>query len=372
MNALRSWSVRADIETMLAEYGAEQLDIPVLQPADPFLDIAGEELRRRIFLSESETGEALCLRPEFTIPVCMTHIGEGREAPHRYGYVGMVFRQRRAGSNEFLQAGIEDIGDPDEHGADARSLSDALAFLDRLGAPKTVATLGDQSIFNALVSELGLPKNWAVRLLHAFGDHQTLDVALQALASPAPLPDVPDDIRQPAAEGDRAALEAAVAVHLREAGLENSGGRDAAEIAERLLARFDEVRATPDETVLARLRAFLAIRVPLRDAVEELNAFARLSGLSLDGAVTRFAAREAKLREAGVDTKAVIYDAAFGRPLDYYTAMVFEIAASDGAVLAGGGRYDRLLTMLGATRPVPGVGFSVWLDRVAARREMAQ
>ena len=32
--------------------------------------------------------------------------------------------------------------------------------------------------------------------------------------------------------------------------------------------------------------------------------------------------------------------------------------------LAGGGRYDRLLTLLGAGKPIPGVGFSVWLDRV--------
>ncbi len=28
----------------------------------------------------------------------------------------------------------------------------------------------------------------------------------------------------------------------------------------------------------------------------------------------------------------------------------------------------RLLTMLGAERPIPGVGFSVWLDRVASLR----
>ncbi len=31
---------------------------------------------------------------------------------------------------------------------------------------------------------------------------------------------------------------------------------------------------------------------------------------------------------------------------------------------AGGGRYDRLLTLLGAKTPIPGVGFSVWLDRI--------
>jgi ATP phosphoribosyltransferase regulatory subunit len=33
---------------------------------------------------------------------------------------------------------------------------------------------------------------------------------------------------------------------------------------------------------------------------------------------------------------------------------------------AGGGRYDRLLTLLGADKPIPGVGFSLWLDRLEA------
>ncbi|TIU60780.1 MAG: ATP phosphoribosyltransferase regulatory subunit, partial [Mesorhizobium sp.] len=56
-----------------------------------------------------------------------------------------------------------------------------------------------------------------------------------------------------------------------------------------------------------------------------------------------------------------------------YTGLVFEIAAEGGdRPLAGGGRYDRLLTLLGAKTPIPGVGFSVWLDRIEALREKAE
>jgi ATP phosphoribosyltransferase regulatory subunit len=56
------------------------------------------------------------------------------------------------------------------------------------------------------------------------------------------------------------------------------------------------------------------------------------------------------------------FEAAFGRPLDYYTGLVFEVF--DGATpVAGGGRYDRLLEMLGAPAPVPAVGFTIRLDR---------
>ena len=70
----RTPSLAPDILALFAARGAAPVDVAMLQPADPFLDIAGEDLRRRIFLTESETGETLCLRPEFTIPVCLDHI----------------------------------------------------------------------------------------------------------------------------------------------------------------------------------------------------------------------------------------------------------------------------------------------------------
>ncbi|MFZ2099122.1 MAG: ATP phosphoribosyltransferase regulatory subunit, partial [Oricola sp.] len=194
----------------------------------------------------------------------------------------------------------------------------------------------------------------------------SLDAALEALAHPSPPPDVPADILEPAEARDRGALVNALVMRLRNAGLLNSGGRDAGEIADRLLARFDAAEVAPDAAALSTLRAFLAIDTPLAGAAQALRSFAAGHGLSMDTTIDDFAAREAQMDKAGVDTGAVSYDAAFGRALDYYTALVYEIAAPDGQVLAGGGRYDRLLTMLGAQSAVPGVGFSVWLDRVAA------
>src|SRR5690606_24643749 len=114
---------------LFAQRQAVLVDVPVIQPADPFLDMAGEDLRRRIFLTESETGTSLCLRPEFTIPVGLDHIAARAATPRRYAYLGSVVRQRRQGGNEFLQAGIEDLGEADHGAADARSVADAHALL---------------------------------------------------------------------------------------------------------------------------------------------------------------------------------------------------------------------------------------------------
>ncbi|MGB6448132.1 MAG: ATP phosphoribosyltransferase regulatory subunit, partial [Xanthobacteraceae bacterium] len=39
---------------------------PVLQPAEPFLDLGGEDIRRRMFLTTDPDGRELCLRPDLT------------------------------------------------------------------------------------------------------------------------------------------------------------------------------------------------------------------------------------------------------------------------------------------------------------------
>ena len=90
--------------------------------------------------------------------------------------------------------------------------------------------------------------------------------------------------------------------------------------------------------------------------------------VAIDLALADFATRAQEIARLGVDMNEVIYDAAFGRPLDYYTGLVFEIRSPQSTTnpLAGGGRYDRLLTLLGADKPIPGVGFSLWLDRLEA------
>ena len=181
----------ADFESL----GTLRVDTPVIQPAEPFLAMAGEDLRRRIFMTESETGESLCLRPEFTIPVCLRHIEAVTGTPKRYAYLGEVFRQRREGGNEFYQAGIEDLGDINIPSADARAIGDATGILARLLPGRRLSvTLGDQAVFEAVVQALGLPLGWQKRLIHAFGNMAQLEALLAGLVSPQFVTGLDDDI----------------------------------------------------------------------------------------------------------------------------------------------------------------------------------
>ena len=362
-------AIAPDILKLFAARGAETVDVPVIQPADPFLDMAGEDLRRRIFLTESETGETLCLRPEFTIPVCLDHIASRADTPRRYSYLGEVFRQRREGGNEFVQGGIEDLGETDTAAADARSVADAAALLELALPGKTlVVTLGDQAVFEAVLAALGLPRGWQKRLARAFGAPDLLASALADLARPASDAAVSQDAPE-LAGGDHTTLAARIEAAMQTAGFPISGGRTPDEIARRLLEKTELSRVHLPDAALAALKLFLAIHVPLDRAADALAAFAKGAGLQLGGALDLFAARAEAISRHGLPAGTIHYDAAFGRPLDYYTGLVFEIAVAGASrPLVGGGRYDRLLTLLGAKTAIPGVGFSVWIDRIEQLR----
>jgi len=356
----------ADLLADFERLGTLRVDTPVIQPAEPFLDMAGEDLRRRIFMTESETGKSLCLRPEFTIPVCLRHIETATGTPQRYSYLGEIFRQRREGANEFYQAGIEDLGETDVAGADARAISNAVEILAaRLPGSRLKVTLGDQSVFEAVVAACGLPAGWQKRLIHAFGNSAQIDALLTRLSSPQPVTGLSAEIEALLASGDDATLIAHLDETMQATGYSTNASRSPKEIAARLKEKRALEKTALDGRTLGLLREFLSLSIPLADAPAALFAFAKKSGLTLDGALSRFDARVAALGNAGVDPALLTYRAAFGRPLDYYTGLVFEIVIDgSSAVLAGGGRFDRLMTLLGAKERIPAVGFSLWLDRI--------
>jgi ATP phosphoribosyltransferase regulatory subunit len=66
----------------------------------------------------------------------------------------------------------------------------------------------------------------------------------------------------------------------------------------------------------------------------------------------------------GIDTARTRFSTSFGRGLDYYTGFEFELHSKGNSVepLVAGGRYDGLMTQLGAATPIPAVGFSIWVE----------
>ncbi|MDY8107951.1 ATP phosphoribosyltransferase regulatory subunit [Fulvimarina sp. 2208YS6-2-32] len=367
------------LESLFALRGAISVTMPIIQPAEPYLDTAGEALRRRIYLTRGEAGENLCLRPDFTIPVCLHHIARNQPLPYRYSYRGLVFRQPRYpdAPRELEQAGIEDLGETNLAVADARALADTLAACEALEVPLDGidVILGDQGLFEAFLSALGLPDGWQRRLIRTFGEDRKLERMMEALSNTgsASIDNVPEPLLELARAREEGALIRAIRDRMEEAGLPPHSGRSPQEVAQRLIEKVAtaEGKLTPASTAL--LRRFLEIDCALSDAARAVRSLAENAGLDLGRALSFFEARNLALQAAGVDLSAITYRAAFGRPIDYYTGMVFDLRPRGETItLAGGGRYDRLLTLLGAAERIPAVGFSLWMARLEAHRENAR
>lgn len=358
-------------QNWLTESGVRLPPIPVIQPAEPFLDSIGEVLRRSIFLSENNHGDMLCFRPEFTIPVCRHHIHHEPDMPQRYGYAGLVFRQgdglSEAGARERLQAGIEDLGDENRASADARILANAYAMTRHLLPEADIKiTLGDQAVFTALAKALNLPLGWQVKLNRAFGHSATLARVLEGESTPVADSHLPDHIAEALSQGDEAALESAINHLMNDHGLSNAKGRNAGEITRRLMEKNALKLTALTNTQKTILRAFLALECTLDKAPAILRSFAQEHQMEIEAAIALFEARAEAMAKKRLPVTAIHYRAAFGRPLDYYTGLVFEMQAKGAdAPITVGGRYDRLLRVLGAEQEIAGVGFSTWLGEGA-------
>src|SRR5215467_1708082 len=166
----------ARAEALLASFtraGYTRVAPAILQPAEPFLDLSGEDIRKRMYLTTDPRGRELCLRPDLTIPVSRDYLASPAAGkPRGFCYLGPVFRHRDEGGGEFLQAGIESFGRPDTAAADAEMLAlglDATAHYG-LGAPDI--RMGDVALFSALVAALDLAPAWKRRLIKDF-NHKT-------------------------------------------------------------------------------------------------------------------------------------------------------------------------------------------------------
>src|SRR5215475_14621133 len=104
-------------EALVAAYeraGYGRVAPAMLQPAEPFLDLSGEDIRKRMFLTSDPEGRELCLRPDLTIPVSRDYLASPRAGkPQGFCYLGPVFRHRSQDGSEFVQGGIESFGRSD-------------------------------------------------------------------------------------------------------------------------------------------------------------------------------------------------------------------------------------------------------------------
>jgi hypothetical protein len=253
-----------DAEALIALFrreGFERIEPRILQPADAFVELSGEDIRRRMVVTQDADGTEWCLRPEYTIPVCRHYLAMGGREPAALSYCGPVFRLRHGETGEFTQGGIESIGRRDATAADAEVIGLALDGLAALGIAAPTVRVGDVGLLHAFLDALDLSPLARRRVMRAVASGRPLDIAADpdgaGLSEHAGLLAA---IEGQAPQAARAFVEDVLAI----AGIAPVGGRTPAEIAERFLARAGRhgAGAMPEEAraVLDRYLRVAAIR----------------------------------------------------------------------------------------------------------------
>src|SRR5262245_14386245 len=174
---------RADALLALFERaGYARVHPALLQPAEPFLDLSGEDIRKRMYLTTDPQGRELCLRPDLTIPVSRDYLtSPAAGTPRGFCYLGPVFRHRPDAAVEFLQAGIESFGRADTAAADAEMLALGLEATAQYGVQEPDIRSGDVALFSALIAALELAPAWKRRLIKDFNHKSSLAHDLERL-----------------------------------------------------------------------------------------------------------------------------------------------------------------------------------------------
>ena len=157
----------AAIRAPFLSEGAELVDAPILQPLGLLLELAGEAMRARLFVVQSEGGQEACLRPDFTVPVVRQHLDSGRTSG-RYFYEGKAFRASSDAErpDEFRQIGLErfDAAGASSIEADADITALAWTAAQAGGRQDLTLWLGDIALFSAFIDSLGLAQPLAARM----------------------------------------------------------------------------------------------------------------------------------------------------------------------------------------------------------------
>ena len=339
------------LQAALLAAGALPVETDVLQPAETLLDLYGEDIRARAYVTNDPLQGEMMLRPDFTVPVVQMHMANGAE-PARYSYLGAVFRkQDRMGAraSEFLQVGYEVFDRTDPTAADAEVFALFAQILAPLGLR---AATGDMGLVMAAVAGLETSDQRKSALLRHVWRPRRFRALLDRFSGQA--------AEQPARDALLARLAAAPAADLIAEAGSFVGLRSASEIAARVETLLADAALPPlPSEQVALLGQVLQLADKSPAALAQLQDMA-LHFPAIKPAVARLEARLNALAARGIDVDHLDFEASYGRTtLEYYDGFVFGFYAEarpDLPPVASGGRYDALTKVLGQGRSIPAVG----------------
>jgi len=360
-----------NLQERFRSQGFTPVEPAVLADAAIFLDRSGEDIRSRTYIFSGPTGAELVLRPDLTVPTALTYISDFAPNTAQLTYAGPAFRVPRTGeaasAREATHVGFEWFGGSGDASEDIAVSRETIEAAQEAGLKNFNVKVGHVGLFRAVLEAQDMTDAQRLKLRRRFSSNIGMNDLIDALAKPQAAEGTESGgvAAALAALPDEAARKAMVEEVLTLANVQPAGGRSHEDIASRLLRKAETLAAEPlSADVVAMLKEYLSCNGPAAETLERVKQIVAPLGDKVAAPLTSLEGVIASL-EGVCD---ITMSTTFGRSMDYYTGLVFEVrsdAVPEGAI-AGGGRYDGLVEELGGPQSCSAIGAMIRPDRLAA------
>ena len=323
----------------------------VLLDSEYIIQRSGENFRKLMLTFEDDTGKSMCLRPDLTIASCIKYLKTNSKVNSKIFYSGQAYRRSSNSKDKVIndQLGIEILGSKNKSIDDLKVLKTIINSIKKIKIKKTSIKVGDVSLFEKLIESLKIPERWKMRLRRHFWRPKYFEDLLNRLETNS-------DVDPSVVELDKKKF------------LEMKNLDQNKEVANRkiseILSRFDRKMKDPrsfseNKKIVKIIREFLKINCSIDKLEKTLKNFVEKNNLGKN--VFKDLSTVKNLSK--INSK-IVFLTNFGRDIEYYTGIVFEIYNSSKKEIARGGRYDGLLKSLGSKKNISAVGAAINLNNL--------
>ena len=320
----------------------------VLLDSEYIIERSGEKFRQSMLTFVGNDGKNMCLRPDLTVASCISFLQ--KKSSSKIYYSGQAYRRSSSKNSNFIndQLGIEILGSKNQIQDDFKVVSTILSSAKKLKSKKIQIKVGDISLFKRLINSLDMPERWKLRLIRHFWRPNYFEELLKRLEKNADIDAVTFDTdKKKFYEMKKFNQDKVVA------------GRSISEILKRFDKKIKDPRSFNDgRQIVEIIKSFLKINCKLSNLDKKLLDFTKKNNLKKDIFKDFKSIRNLKKLKQDIN-----FITNFGRDVEYYTGIVFEVFSGKKEI-ARGGRYDDLLKSLGAKKNIPAVGAAINLKNI--------
>ncbi len=345
---MKSKKISENILKAVKSRGYKYIKLEAVIDANQIIQRSGENFRQYMFSFQDPNGNEMCLRPDLTIASCLRYLKNKTNTKEMIFYSGQAFRKIKDQEGNIIrnQIGYEIIGSKSTRKDDNEIIQTSIKTIQKIKKKKLKIEIGNIKIFNLLLDKLRLPKRWKLRLSRHFWREKYFESLLRRLETNS-------DIDPLVVEVDKRRY-----IKMKsENKSQMIGGRKISEILNRFNNKVrDPRRFAEGKKTASIIREYLKISCSINVAKNKLNNFFSKHKIKINLKDEFFPIKNKLTKNK------IIFSTNFGRELEYYTGMVFNIKNRTNTNLIQGGRYDNLLSNLGAKKKIPAVGAAINLN----------